>query len=351
MPTLRDLLRRRLHNQQLAGPGLREPADVVAWLGAVQAQDYPAAKWGVALRVRNLADPDVERSFNAGAILRTHILRPTWHFVAPADIRWMLALTAPRVHAVNAFVYRQVEIDGRLVARSRAGFEKALRDGQMLTRPELAVALRRVGIRADGLRLAYLVMHAELDQVICSGARRGKQMTYALLDERVPRTRPLPRDEALAELARRYFTSHGPATLRDFVWWSGLTVRDARTSIEAAGPALARMVVGDLTCWHAPSLADPPRGRSSAHLLPNYDEYLIAYKDRDPVTEGAGRDMFSHYVVIDGRLAGTWRRTRPLRQVRQQAGRGEVAAVIRAARAAGWRRFQRPPLRVHGASL
>ena len=197
------------------------------------------AKWSVAQRARGVTDSAVDRAFADGAILRTHILRPTWHFVLPADIRWLLALSAPRVHALNASYYRKAELDRGLFARSEAALARALKR-RHLTRTELAVVLDRVGIRASGLRLAYILMHAELEAVICSGAPRGKQQTYASFDERVPPAKPLHRDEALAELTARYFTSRGPATVKDFARWCSLTVSDARAGVEmvaAAAPA------------------------------------------------------------------------------------------------------------------
>jgi hypothetical protein len=311
-----NLSRRRLRNQKLVGSGFRKPEDVVAWLGAVQAQDYAAAKWAVGLRANGITEADVERAFNKGAILRTHFLRPTWHFVTPADIRWMLALTAPRVHAVSAYYYRKFELDGGTFARSRAALESALEGGKHLTRSELALVLQRAGIPANSLRLGYLTMHAELDAVICSGARRGKQSTYALLDERVPRATNLTRDEALAELTRRYFSSRGPATIRDYVWWSGLTVREAKAGLDMVRPALVRRTIGQRTYWFVASRSPAPPA-SSTYLLPNYDELLIAYKDRGPAlglppstaVSLEGRDAFAHPLVIDGDLAGVWRRT------------------------------------------
>jgi hypothetical protein len=311
-----DLLRRRLSNQKLTRSAFRKPSDVVAWLGAVQAQDYPGARWALAQRAPGLTDAAVEAAFDEGAILRTHFMRPTWHFVTPADIRWMVALTAPRVHAVSAYYYRKSGLNSGIFRRSRKALEGALRGGRQLTRAELASVLRKARIPADGLRLNYLMMQAELDQVICSGARRGKQFTYALFDERVPATRSLDRDEALAEMTRRYFTSHGPATVRDFVWWSGLTVRDAKAGLDMAGRALAREAIGGLTCWFAPSRAVAPPAAPTAYLLPNYDEYLIAYKDREHVAGPPGTSpepargpvSFAHHLVVDGRLAGAWRR-------------------------------------------
>jgi hypothetical protein len=322
-----NLLPRRLINQRLARSGLRRAADVVAWLGAVQAQDYAAARWAIGQRANGVTDADVEHAFDEGAILRTHILRPTWHFVTPADIRWMLSLSGPRVNTVVAHYYGKLEIDRDVAARSRRVLERALGGGKHLTRAELGAALGRGGIPAAGQRLAHLMMRAELDGVICSGARRGNQFTYALLDERAPRAKSMPRDEALAELTRRYFASHGPATLRDYVWWSGLTVRDAKAGIGMIASDLRQDLEEDRTYWSMPTSA--VRGASSsAYLLPNYDEYLIAYRDRDAIVGPGRRDMtgprasdvFSNAVVIDGRVAGTWTKV-----VRRDAVRVVVA--------------------------
>jgi hypothetical protein len=308
-----NLLPRRLINQRLARSGFRRAADVVAWLGAVQAQDYAAARWAIGQRANGVTDADVEQAFDEGAILRTHVLRPTWHFVVPADIRWMLSLSGPRVNTVIAHYYGKLEIDRDVAARSRRVLERALGGGKHLTRAELGAALGRGGIPAAGQRLAHLMMRAELDGVICSGARRGNQFTYALLDERALRAKTMTRDEALAELTRRYFASHGPATLRDYVWWSGLTVRDAQAGIGMIASDLRQDLDDDRTYWSVPTSA--VRGASSsAYLLPNYDEYLIAYRDRDAIVGPGRRDMtgprasdvFSNAVVIDGRVAGTW---------------------------------------------
>jgi hypothetical protein len=303
-----DLVRKRLTNHRLARAEMQTPAEVVRWLGAVQAQDYPAAKWALGLRARSITDADVDRAFDAGEILRTHILRPTWHFVTPADIRWMLALSAPRVHAVNRYHYRRFELDPKTLSRGRAVLERALR-GKNLTRAELQSVLLRAGIPTDSMRLAGLVMYAELEGVVVSGPRRGKQFTYALLDERARSARLLDRDESLGRLTRRYFSSHGPATLRDYAWWSGLTVREAKRGLEIV-TGLSESTVDGLT-YRALRASRPAARmtRPSGHLLPNFDEYLIAYKDRGAVGGGGGgRYGFSHSVLLDGRLAGSWAR-------------------------------------------
>jgi hypothetical protein len=312
-----DLLSTRLRHQQLVDSKLRKPARVVSWLCAVQAQDFPAAKWAIGLRAPGVQDGDVEQAFNDGLILRTHVLRPTWHFVSPEDIRWMLALTAPRIHAGSAYYYRQSGLDAKTLAKSCAMMHRMLEGGHYLTRAEMAVHLKRAKVPADGLKLAYLMMHAELEGAICSGPRRGKQFTYALLDERAPKTKALDRPEALAELAKRYFASHGPATVRDFSWWSGLTVKDVKEAIGAARPILESTTINGLQYWSGDTAQGPALKSGSAYLLPNYDEYLIAYKDRGPVVDPsraaniAARTggALANHLVIDGRLAGGWSRT------------------------------------------
>ncbi len=237
-----EIARRRLHNQHVTRPGLRTPEAVVAWFGAMQAQEYAAARWAIGLRLPgSVGDAEIERAFDAGRILRTHVMRPTWHFVTTADIRWMLELTAPRVQRTLGSYTRQLGLDARTLTRATKVFERVLRDGQHLTRPELGEHLQKAGIEARLNRLAHIALHAELERVICSGPRRGKQFTYALLDERAPRAIRLTRDEALAELTTRFFRSHGPATIRDFVWWSGLTTADSKRGLDVvrARPAVA----------------------------------------------------------------------------------------------------------------
>ena len=314
--TSSDLLGKRLRNQLLVESTRRKPEQVVAWLGAMQAQDFSAAKWGVASRAPGSQDGDVEQAFNDGLILRTHVLRPTWHFVTPQDIRWMLALSAPRIHAANDYYYRQSGLDAKVFAKSCAMIHRLLEGGNTMTRAEIAVHLKRAKVPADGLKLAYVMMHAELEGVICSGPRRAKQFTYALLDERAPRGKTFARDEALAELATRYFSSHGPATARDFAWWSGLTIKDAQRAAESAG-ALEFMSIGGVVHWTAKETAGSASKHVCGLLLPNYDEYLIAYKDRAPFVDASraanivarSNGAFANHLVIDGCLAGSWSRT------------------------------------------
>ena len=303
-----DVLRQRLHNQKLSSSEIENPADVVRWLGAVQAQDYGAAKWALALRMRNATHAQIEEAFNEGRILRTHLLRPTWHFVAPEDIRWLLALTAPQVNNKCGGSYRRFELDDAVFKRSTKVLTNALRGGKHLTRAALKAALNKGGVPADDtIRLAHIMLRAELDGIVCSGPRIGKQFTYALFEERVPPAKPLPREEALVKLTHRYFTSHGPATLQDFVWWSGLTTADARRGIEMVNLTESTQV--------------PNRIENPCHLLPAFDEYFVAYKERD----GAG---LGPTIIINGKAVGTWKRdstkinlnvSRPLSKSEQRA--------------------------------
>lgn len=303
----------RLRNQRLSGPRFGRPEEAVAWLGAVQAQEYADSKWALALRTRRTSEPAIERAITNGTILRTHVLRPTWHFVAAGDIRWMLSLTGPRVSARMSPYNKHLDLDASVFRRSLAIIARALRGGVQLTRRELRPILERAGVRADGVqRLAHIVMQAELEAVICSGEWRGTQPTYALFDERVPASPTLSRDDALAELTRRYFRSHGPAQVADFVWWSGLTTGDARRGITMIERELDRDEIDGRTYWFSRTIKSPS-GESSAYLLGLYDEYLIAYRDRSAALDRARWKRavlhpFSAPILVNGQVVGGWRR-------------------------------------------
>ena len=317
------LLARRLHSQRLAGEAFATPVEAVRWLGAVQAQDYAAAKWALGLRSA-ATDAELDGDFDAGRILRTHVLRPTWHFVLPEDARWLVKLTGPRIRRSVAGQLRRLEIDEEVVGRSQTAFAEVLAGGRHLTRGELGQALEERGLGGVGLRLGYLVMVAELDGLLISGPRRGRAFTYALLDERVPAGRELEGGDALAELARRYFRSHGPAQTADFAWWSGLTVGQARRAVAAAGGALEREVAGGEEYWFDPSSAEAPAAPPTAHLLPNFDEYTVGYRDRSALLGGRRFDpsifafgsVLANVVTVAGEVRGAWRRTLQGRAVR-----------------------------------
>jgi winged helix DNA-binding protein len=345
---------RRLRNQHITTPGLRRPADVVAWFGAIQAQEFEPAKWALGLRlVDGAATSDVQGAFDRGRILRTHVMRPTWHFVTPADIRWLLELTAPRVHRILSYYNRALGLDARTLRRGTAVIERALADGDHLTRAELGDCLQRARMAMTSDRLARVVMHAELEGVICSGRRRERQFTYALLADRAATTARLSRDEALATLGERFFRSHGPATIRDFAWWSGLTMADGKRATEMI--RARREAIDGLNYW---SVGQSPRVSArdqQVHLLPIYDEYLVAYRDRKAVphrpstiiASSSESVIFQHAIVIAGQVAGTWRLSRstnrvmiratPLRRLNSLERRALTAAVHRFERFLGTR--------------
>jgi len=336
--TTSALVSQRLINQKLASSNFKKPVEVVRWLGAVQAQDFGAAKWALGMRMLTATDAVIEKAFNEGQILRTHVMRPTWHFVAPEDIRWLLQLTGPRVKAKCGSYFRKLELDDALFKRTNRVLTKALSGGKYLTRAALQKLLNKAPVDAnDPIRLSHIFLRAELDQVVCSGPRVGKQFTYALFDERVPATKPLDRDEALAKLALRYFTSHGPATLQDFVWWSGLTVADAQLSIALAGRRLEKVLINNKGYWIAPGVKQN-QPLYSAHLLPAFDEYTVAYKDREDFVEQRSMTkmgLLGPLIVTGGHLAGTWDKKsgritiQPLRTLTKSDKTAISAAVAR----------------------
>lgn len=304
----------RLRNHSLIGATATDPAAVVARFGAMQAQEYALAKWSVGQRATDLDDAAVQRAVDEGRILRTHALRPTWHFIAAADLRWIQALTGPRVHAFNAYYYRLHGLDEATTERTNAVIVAALRGGNHLTRKELATVLADAGLSATGNKLAYVVMRAELDGLVANGPMRGKQHTYALVEERAPAQTDLQGDAALAELTRRYFTSHGPATIKDYAWWSSLTVAQIRQGIALLGDELSSAVVDGRRHWWASSSTGDGGTAPLAHALQAYDEYAIGYKESRDVLNRAGLPVALpnentpiHLVIVDGQLVALWR--------------------------------------------
>ena len=360
--TSREITRRRLTTQFLIVRHREAASDVVRKLGAVQAQDFSGAKWALGQRLERSTDAAIENEFALGRILRTHVLRPTWHFVAPEDLRWMLALTGQRIARAMSHQDDAFGLTPAVYRRSNDALANALAGGKHLTRTELADVLRRRRIpNASGQKLVRLVMRAELDAVLCSGARRGNQQTYALFDERVAPSPARDRDESLADLARRYFTTRGPATIRDFAWWSGLTLAESRRGLAVVQTELESVTGDGDELWFAPGT--PPHSMASAHLLPNYDEYFIGYKDRRVVGERIGHanpviggdGSVTHVIFVDGQLVGSWKRVTNKSALRLELNlvakltAGETARVVRATRAL--ETFLGTPLDVHGIRL
>jgi hypothetical protein len=322
--TIRDLPRIRLHNQQIARHAFERPDQVVAWLGAVQAQDYLGGLWAVGLRLEGATEREIERALDDRTIIRTWPMRGTLHFVAADDARWMTELMAPRILAGNARrLEREHGIDDKVTGHARDLLQRALEGGRQLSRDAIYSTLEADGIAASGGRGLHLLWRLAQEGLLCFGGREGKQQTFALLDEWLPGARRLERDAALAELARRYFTGHGPATIQDCMWWSGLTVADVRAGLAMVAPELDKAEIDGVTHWFSRSIEIPPRKTgATAHLLPNYDEYIVGYKDRSliytPPDDNANSSgiVFSNTVVLDGKVVGTWKRTIGARDVR-----------------------------------
>lgn len=311
-----DIVSLRLQNQYLAQPTFQKVSDVVKHLGAIQAQDYPAAKWALGLRMSSATDANIEAAYNNGEILRTHVMRPTWHFVMPQDIRWMLELTAPQVKKLLAHYDPKLEITGKLLLQAYKIISDALQGHNYLTRIEIAEQLGRHNIIVHGQRLGHIVMHAEIDGLICSGPRKGKQFSYALIAERAPNAKKLSREESLATLAAKYFTSHGPAQLKDFAWWSGLTMKDATEGLHLIKDQLLNETIDEKTYWFFPTQKVIRQPSPTAYLLSIYDEYTIAYKDRSALGGERYVEQFismgnalTAVIILDGLIVGTWKRS------------------------------------------
>jgi hypothetical protein len=309
-----DILQRRLAAQRVSVGTLGDPAAVVSWLGAVQAQDYLGALWAVGLRTGGASEADVERAMADRRIVRTWPMRGTLHFVSAADARWMTELLAPRKAAAGESRLRSLGIDGRVLARARTVLVRHLEGGRSLTRPAAYRALARAKVATGAERGLQILWRLAHDCLICFGPREGKQHTFVLFDEWLPRARRLPREEALAELAHRYFRGHGPATLPDFAWWSGLTLTDARLAIVLAGKRIESETLDGVEHW----FADLPRQRGAAdeeaYALPAFDELLVGYTDRSAAVDSStsplvmSGGLFKPVVVAGQRLVGTWKR-------------------------------------------
>lgn len=323
-----DVVRLRLSRQQLRPPHADSPEAALKSLLAVQSQEFPYARWTLAQRTAGATAADVEQAVADGRILRTHILRPTWHFVHRDDLRWLLMLSAPRLHQGNGGMYRQTGIDAAAAARSTRVLAAAVAGGAHKTREELAAELQRNGFAAKGLELAYLIMHAEISGVLTSGTPvRSKggalRQTYALFDERVPAASEGPSDRpaALAELVRRYFRSRGPATVKDCADWSGLTVTDVRLGLSLtldAGPCgLEPAFLDGMEFYFSPASPGPKAepdsdGQPRIDLIQCYDEYVMGYSRTRHFLGGTApalpeRDTPMHVVLRDGRMIGSWR--------------------------------------------
>jgi hypothetical protein len=282
-------------------------------MGAIQAQDYTMAKYAIGVRLKSATDKIVEEAITKGEIIRTHVLRPTWHFVAAEDARWMLQLTAKNLNRALSSNNKRLELDERTFTKANSIIEKLLRDGKHLTRKEIMQALEKKGIKTDDLRAGHIMFRAETNLVVCNGIRRDKQFTYALFEERVPPSKRLANEEAFTRLAQRYFSSHGPATVKDFSWWSGLSVKDATTGLELIKSKLTFEKYGDDVYWFSEQTG-AEKNYNNITLLPAFDEFLISYKSRaislnmeHAPKAFTGNGIFNPLIVQNAKVIGTWK--------------------------------------------
>jgi hypothetical protein len=309
-----DISSARLQSQLLKDPKFKSAKDGVQYFGAMQAQDYQMSKWAVGVRLPDATDALIEKALDKGEIIRTHILRPTWHLVASDDIHWMLELTGQNVMRQMGSSSRMLDLDEKIFAKSNNIISKALEDGSHLTREELMEILHHCGIKTNELRGLHLLFYAELSGVICSGERKGKHHSYGLLDQRVKKTKNFTKEEALAELGNRYFTSHGPASQKDFAWWSGLSIADSKLAIELNKTHLISEILDGQTYYRKDF--EVIQAENSVLLLPAFDEFLIAYKDRSASIHNdhskhafTNNGIFRPIIVVNGQVCGTWKRT------------------------------------------
>jgi len=311
-----NISKQRLISQQINASKFHDAKQTVSWMGAIQAQDFNMAKWAVGLRLSNSTDKSIEAAFDRGEIIRIHILRPTWHFVSPDDIHWMLDLTAKQIKTSMKSRDKELELTEKIYNKSNSVIEKALRDGDHLSREELVTELNSAKIQTYNNRTSHLMVRAELDGIVCSGKLKNNKQTYTLLMNRVPKVRHFTRDEALAKLAERYFTSHCPATIQDFTWWSGLSAGDARQALENIKSKFISEIFGKYTYWLTNSFSVPKAWMDLITFLPAYDEFIISYKDRsaslmneDFIKAVSSNGIFRPVILINGMVAGLWKRT------------------------------------------
>ncbi len=306
----------RTISQQLEKPQFKNPKELVAWMGAMQGQEYTMSKWAVGIRLKNGKLSDVEESLRKGEILRTHVMRPTWHLVVADDIRWMQKLTGTRIKAiVESYSANYFEISPELHKRCYDLLGKILEGNNSLTKPEILEAMNQQGLTIDTHQLGHQLSYAEVDAFVCSGVDKGKKATYALLDERVPPTPELTKEESLVRLARNYFRSHSPASLADFTWWSGLPITEARQGIALLGSELIADKFAEEKLYVHESCSFKPSKSKAIHLLPSFDEYLISYKDRTAALRlehhpkaFTNNGIFYPVIVSQGKVVGNWKK-------------------------------------------
>jgi len=309
-----DIANLRLVNQHVSASKFTKVKDLVAYFGAMQAQDYSMAKWAIGVRLPGSTSDLIENALDNGEILRTHVLRPTWHFVSSNDIKWMTELSASRIIAAMKTRNKELELTDLIFKKSNLIIQNSLAGGNNLTREDLIANLRKSGIATDNNRASHIFFQAELEGLICSGRKKGNKLTYALLNERAPHTKSLSREHSLEKLAFKYFSSHGPATIKDFTWWSGLTVKEAASAMEMIRPSFITEKT-DAGVYMLPGDLNDSVFNEGTYLLPAYDEFLISYRDRSASMSLvhhkkaiSDNGIFRPLIVINGQVAGLWKK-------------------------------------------
>lgn len=312
----RRLVRQRLGAQRISSSDLGSVPEVVRWMTALQAQDLPGAKWSIGLRLPGSVEAEVDAALAEGTIVRSWPMRGTLHLVAPEDLRWMLSLTTERLVKGARARRAALELDEAALEAAREAALAALEGGRVLGREAMYAVFERAGIRPDGQRGYHLLWYLSQTGTLCFGPPDGGRQTFALLEEWVSTSRTLEREEALGEFVLRYFRSHGPASIRDFSWWSSTSLGEARSGLAVARKELSSIEHEGETLYLAAD-ADPEPGRDGIRALPGFDEYLLGYRDRAPQLSAGhagrivpgGNGMFRSTVVSDGLVVGTWART------------------------------------------
>lgn len=311
---VKELIELRLVNQGLTSAEFDSCANVVSHFGAMQSQDYAMAKWAVGMRMRKASDSDIEMSVNSGEVIRTHILRPTWHFVSAKDVRWMMELSAPYVKKATQYVDKQVGFTNEIFKKVWKTIEVELERDENLTKEDLTVRLAKKKIKFDSLMATQILIRAELEMRVCSGVRKGNKVAYSLFDRRVPHSEKISRKDALVKLASLYFKSRSPATVKDFMWWSGLNLSDAKYGISGLGGNLKNASVDGVNYLYFEN--SPYQKKKVSALLPSYDEYMVGYSEGRNIAfppdidkSFFGNGIFKPIVLFNNTIAGTWKKT------------------------------------------
>jgi hypothetical protein len=305
----------RLCNHHIGGRKIKTVNEIAAWMGAMQAQDAAMVKWAIGIRLPGSTEKTVDNAIDRGEILRTHLLRPTWHLVSRDDIYWLLDLTAPLIKSSMKSRHQELGLTESIISKSNSIIQEALDSGKHLLREDLIAVLNEAGIATDNNRASHLFACAELDKLICSGRMKDGKPTYALLKKRATKTGSIPKEAALTRLAQRYFTSHAPATIKDFAWWSGMSTRDAARAVEMIQPHFCSETIAGNAYWFSSQVTVPSYDHEHVFLLPPYDEFIISYTNRSASLPGdmdkktiSENGIFRPVIIVDGRVTGLWKR-------------------------------------------